>query len=88
MSPKPRLHILTKHQMLCKFIGEHWEEKLALCDCTISPIDHNKTIKRWFAGNVTMGCIRAYKNNPDPLVCFLRDGDDLYSYDEAYFTIY
>ena len=84
------LHILTKEQMLRKFIDEDWEQKLAMFNCTIIPCGEHKTIKKWRYGTTTMGCTRERRYSPaqvTTLVCLLRDGNDLYSFDESYFTL-
>lgn len=82
----PNFHILTKDQMLSKLLEENWYQKLAKYQCLITPCGRHKTIKRWFDGTTTMGCVREYRGSPgdDPavVVCLLRDGNELYSYDE------
>lgn len=78
--------------MLRKFHDENWQQKLAQADieCQASQCGSNKTIKRWFVGTITVACIRERvysQTDTITLVCLLRDGNDLYSYDESYFDL-
>jgi hypothetical protein len=72
--------------MLRKFVSEGWDKKLAQFPCLTSPCGPNKIIKRWFAGSVTAACVRerTYGSETVTLICLLRDGDDIYSYDASY----
>ena len=87
----PNLHILTKEQMLHKFIDEGWEQnKLPGFDYDIPSSGRYKTCRRWRNGTTVMAFLidRAYPNNPSTVVCLLRDeNNNLYSYDEAFFAI-
>jgi hypothetical protein len=86
----PTLHVLTVEQLLQKFIDEGWEQKLSGFHCSITPSGDHKTIKRWHDGPLTICCIRERQYSPSNtvlLVCLLRDENDLYSYDESYFTL-
>jgi hypothetical protein len=86
----PNLNILTQDQMLRKFNDEGWEQKLSSYQSSSSHHGENKIVTIWRDGSTTMGCIRVRQYAPDnvkTLVCLLRDGDDLYSYDESYFTV-
>jgi hypothetical protein len=86
----PNLHILTQEQMLRKFIDEQWEQKLAMFTPSESHHGENKIVRMWHEGTITMGCIRIRQYSPSnvkTIVCLLRDGDDLYSYDECYFSL-
>jgi hypothetical protein len=86
----PKFHILTQEQMLRKFTDEGWEQKLSAFEYTPKPCGEHKTIKTWHDGAITVGCIRERQYSPSQtviLVCLLRDGDDLYSYDESHFQL-
>jgi hypothetical protein len=86
----PNLHILTQEQMLRKFEDERWEHKLSSFTLSEPAQGDNKTLRMWHDGQILMGCVRERRYTPfnvKTLVCFLRDGDDLYSYDESYFSV-